>query len=122
MFILHLQGTLLVLDEPTNHLDIPSKEMLEEAIRAFEGAVIAVSHDRYFLKQIATRVLLVRRSWGKTYKCVGVTELHLLVCPAGHWGLDFGMASQGGWRQEGGRQRIGFAMLHIDWLHLHWSG
>jgi ATPase subunit of ABC transporter with duplicated ATPase domains len=54
-----LQGTLLVLDEPTNHLDIPSKEMLEEAIRAFEGAVIAVSHDRYFLKQIATRVLLV---------------------------------------------------------------
>jgi len=40
-------------------LDIPSKEMLEEAIKAFEGAVIAVSHDRYFLKQIATRVLLV---------------------------------------------------------------
>lgn len=53
------QGTLLVLDEPTNHLDIPSKEMLEEAIKAFQGAVIAVSHDRYFLKQIATRVLLV---------------------------------------------------------------
>ncbi|GFR43044.1 hypothetical protein Agub_g4050 [Astrephomene gubernaculifera] len=53
------RGTLLVLDEPTNHLDIPSKEMLEEAIRAFQGAVIAVSHDRYFLRQIATRVLLV---------------------------------------------------------------
>ncbi|GLI58502.1 hypothetical protein VaNZ11_000233, partial [Volvox africanus] len=53
------QGTLLVLDEPTNHLDIPSKEMLEEAIRTFQGAVIAVSHDRYFLRQIATRVLLV---------------------------------------------------------------
>jgi ABC-type cobalamin/Fe3+-siderophores transport system ATPase subunit len=49
-----------VLDEPTNHLDIPSKETLEEAIRCFEGAVIAVSHDRYFLKRIATRVLLVR--------------------------------------------------------------
>ncbi|EFJ51883.1 hypothetical protein VOLCADRAFT_56598 [Volvox carteri f. nagariensis] len=53
------RGTLLVLDEPTNHLDIPSKEMLEEAIREFQGAVIAVSHDRYFLRQIATRVLLV---------------------------------------------------------------
>jgi ATPase subunit of ABC transporter with duplicated ATPase domains len=53
------KGTLLILDEPTNHLDIPSKEMLEQAVRAFEGAVIAVSHDRYFLRQIATRVLQV---------------------------------------------------------------
>eukprot|EP00879_Flechtneria_rotunda_P011902 GHRR01012431.1.p1 GENE.GHRR01012431.1~~GHRR01012431.1.p1 ORF type:complete len:661 (+),score=250.45 GHRR01012431.1:1092-3074(+) len=52
------KGTLLILDEPTNHFDIPSKETLEEAVRAFEGAVIAVSHDRYFLKRIATRVLL----------------------------------------------------------------
>jgi len=48
--------------EPTNHLDIPSKEMLEEAIQAFEGSVIAVSHDRYFLRKIATRILLVRIS------------------------------------------------------------
>ncbi|KAF5839957.1 P-loop containing nucleoside triphosphate hydrolase protein [Dunaliella salina] len=46
--------------KPTNHLDIPSKEMLEEAIQAFEGSVIAVSHDRYFLRKIATRILLVR--------------------------------------------------------------
>jgi ATPase subunit of ABC transporter with duplicated ATPase domains len=63
MFLLYgaLQGTLLILDEPTNHLDIPSKETLEEAVRQFEGAVIAVSHDRYFLKRIATRVLLVSR-------------------------------------------------------------
>lgn len=53
------QGTLLVLDEPTNHLDIPSKETLEQAIRTFEGAVIAVSHDRYFLRRIATRVITI---------------------------------------------------------------
>lgn len=53
------RGTLLVLDEPTNHLDIPSKEMLEQAVRSFDGAVIAVSHDRYFLRQIANRVILV---------------------------------------------------------------
>ena len=53
-------GTFLVLDEPTNHLDIPSKEMLEEAITQFDGSLIAVSHDRYFLRQIATRVITVR--------------------------------------------------------------
>mmetsp|Transcript_5166 Transcript_5166/g.11242 ORF Transcript_5166/g.11242 Transcript_5166/m.11242 type:complete len:696 (+) Transcript_5166:136-2223(+) len=62
------QGTLLVLDEPTNHLDIPSKEMLEEAIRAFQGAVIAVSHDRYFLRRIATRVLLAEDMKLKDFK------------------------------------------------------
>jgi len=50
-------ANVLLLDEPTNHLDIPSKEMLEHAIRSFEGTVIAISHDRYFLRQIATRVL-----------------------------------------------------------------
>lgn len=52
-------GTLLILDEPTNHLDIPTKETLEEAVEAFDGAVIAVSHDRYFLKRIATRVVTI---------------------------------------------------------------
>ena len=54
------KGTLLVLDEPTNHLDIPSKEMLEEALLAFDGSVIAVTHDRYFLRRTMTRIITVR--------------------------------------------------------------
>ncbi|GJP60852.1 hypothetical protein CLOP_g16724 [Closterium sp. NIES-67] len=53
-------ATLLVLDEPTNHLDIPTKEMLEEALREFTGTVLAVSHDRYFLRQIVNRVVEVK--------------------------------------------------------------
>lgn len=48
---------VLVLDEPTNHLDIPSRESLEEALQAFEGTIITISHDRFFLDRVATQIL-----------------------------------------------------------------
>jgi len=51
---------LLVLDEPTNHLDIPAKQMLEEALRQYEGAALLVSHDRYFISQVANRIVELR--------------------------------------------------------------
>ena len=47
---------VLILDEPTNHLDIPSREALENALLAFDGTIIAVSHDRYFIKKLANRI------------------------------------------------------------------
>jgi len=50
---------LLLLDEPTNHLDIPAQEMLEEALQDFEGTIVFVSHDRYFIDAIATRLWVV---------------------------------------------------------------
>lgn len=50
-------ANFLILDEPTNHLDIESKEILEHAINHFEGTVLYVSHDRYFINQTATRIL-----------------------------------------------------------------
>ncbi len=50
---------VLMLDEPTNHLDIPSREMLEAALGEYEGAVIFVSHDRYFLDSAAQRLLVI---------------------------------------------------------------
>ena len=48
---------LLVMDEPTNHLDIGSCEALENALLAFDGTIVAVSHDRYFINRIATRII-----------------------------------------------------------------
>ena len=50
---------LLLLDEPTNHLDIPAQEMLEEALQDFEGTIVFVSHDRYFIDAIATTLWVV---------------------------------------------------------------
>ena len=47
----------LIFDEPTNHIDIPTKEVLESAINDFEGTLIFISHDRYFINKFADRTI-----------------------------------------------------------------
>jgi ATP-binding cassette, subfamily F, member 3 len=61
-------ANLLVLDEPTNHLDIPAKEMLEDAIRNYEGSVMIVSHDRYFVSRTATKIVEIRDGELRLYR------------------------------------------------------
>lgn len=56
--ILTARPNLLVLDEPTNHMDIPAKETLESAFAAYTGTILFVSHDRYFIRQVADAILL----------------------------------------------------------------
>ena len=66
-------SNLLILDEPTNHLDIPGKEALEEALKGFTGTILFVSHDRYFIQQLATGLLkfengsaeFIEKSWNE---------------------------------------------------------
>jgi ATP-binding cassette, subfamily F, member 3 len=55
--LIYSRANVLVLDEPTNHLDIAAREALEDALNNFDGTIITVSHDRYFLDRIATQIL-----------------------------------------------------------------
>jgi ATP-binding cassette, subfamily F, member 3 len=61
-------ANLLILDEPTNHLDIPAKEMLEEALQHYDGTVIIVSHDRYFISQVANKIVEIREGEFRVYR------------------------------------------------------
>ena len=58
---------LLLLDEPTNNLDISSMEVLEQALEDFEGAILTISHDRYFLDQTVDRVVELKNGSLRSY-------------------------------------------------------
>ena len=67
-FLMHSNLNLLMLDEPTNHLDIESREMIEEALAEFEGSIIFISHDRYFINKIANSVVALENNTLKRYE------------------------------------------------------
>jgi len=67
--LVYTKANLIVMDEPTNHLDIPSIEMLEEALIAFRGTVILVSHDRHLLSKVSDTVIEINNSEAKVYPC-----------------------------------------------------
>lgn len=61
-------GNVLILDEPTNHLDLQTKEVLEDALDRFEGTIIYVSHDRYLLNRISTRILEITKGSAESFE------------------------------------------------------
>jgi ATP-binding cassette subfamily F protein 3 len=67
---------VLVLDEPTNHLDIPSREALEEALEAYEGTIVTISHDRFFLDRVATQILALDGAGNVEHYNGDYTEYH----------------------------------------------
>jgi len=74
--LIYSRVNVLVLDEPTNHLDIPSREALEEALDAFEGTIITISHDRYFLDRISTQILALDGEGAAEHYDGDYTEYH----------------------------------------------
>ena len=75
---LHLQGgNVLLLDEPTNDLDVETLRALEDAIDAYSGCAVIVSHDRYFLDKVATHTLAFEDDGGVVSRIVMCTRLCL---------------------------------------------
>ncbi|MBQ9118314.1 MAG: ABC-F family ATP-binding cassette domain-containing protein [Clostridia bacterium] len=63
------EGNVLILDEPTNHLDLAARESLEEALKAFDGTLIFVSHDRYFINALAGKILELEKGKLTVFPC-----------------------------------------------------
>jgi ABC-type multidrug transport system ATPase subunit len=60
-------ANLLILDEPTNHLDVDSREVLEETLTSYEGSMLFVSHDRYFIHKLADRIITLKQGRIRLY-------------------------------------------------------
>ncbi len=73
--LIYSRVNVLALDEPTNHLDIASREALEDALNDFDGTIITVSHDRYFLDRVATQILFLGEK-GVEYFDAGYSEFY----------------------------------------------
>ncbi|HEX5834989.1 MAG TPA: ATP-binding cassette domain-containing protein, partial [Pyrinomonadaceae bacterium] len=84
--LIYSRVNVLVLDEPTNHLDIPSREALEEALDAYEGTIVTISHDRYFLDRVATQILALDGVGAAEHYDGDYTEYH-------DWKLGFRVSS-----------------------------
>ena len=74
--LIYSRVNVLLLDEPTNHLDIPSREALEAALDAYEGTIITISHDRYFLDRVATQILALDGEGNAEHYNGDYTEYH----------------------------------------------
>ena len=97
------RAEVLILDEPTNHLDTPTVEWLEQRLANWQGALIVVTHDRYFLDRVATRILEVDR--GKVYAYEGDYAEFLLK-----------QAERLATEAEAEYQRVSFIRREIDWI------
>jgi ATP-binding cassette subfamily F protein uup len=97
------KAEVLILDEPTNHLDTPTVEWLEQKLATWPGALIVVTHDRYFLDRVATRILEVDR--GKVYAYEGDYAEFLLK-----------QAERLSTEAEAEYQRVSFIRREIEWI------
>ena len=65
--LIQKKANFLILDEPTNHIDIDTKEMLEEALITYQGTLLFISHDRYFINKLAERTVNIENRQFKQY-------------------------------------------------------